>query len=205
MLYERLSELIEKTGKSMNQIEHELNYPRNTIQSYKRSNPSAKRLAELAKYFDVSTDYLLGITSDPKYPLTQSEVEERFSASATPISYTDENLNKLSLDQLIEKLIPEKRNILFQNLPIKITQDKLIVKAKKLLKEQGEEQAKRDLIQTVTINSKLFDERTIEKEDPKFDELLTNFDDLDKDKKKEALLRMQILLDEDNSNNNSLN
>ncbi|WP_285023664.1 helix-turn-helix domain-containing protein [Lactococcus garvieae] len=60
MLYERLTKLIEETGKSMNQIETELNYPRNTLQSYKRSNPSAKRLAEIAKYFNVSTDYLLG-------------------------------------------------------------------------------------------------------------------------------------------------
>lgn len=60
MLYERLTKLIEETGKSMNQIETELNYPRNTLQSYKRSKPSAKRLEEIAKYFGVSTDYLLG-------------------------------------------------------------------------------------------------------------------------------------------------
>lgn len=44
----------------MNQIERELGYPRNTISSYKRQNPSTKRLDELAEYFNVSVDYLLG-------------------------------------------------------------------------------------------------------------------------------------------------
>ncbi|MGF7407650.1 helix-turn-helix domain-containing protein [Lactococcus lactis] len=60
MLYERLQELIKKSNKSMNQIERELGYPRNTISSYKRQNPSTKRLDELAEYFNVSVDYLLG-------------------------------------------------------------------------------------------------------------------------------------------------
>ena len=76
MLYERLTKLIEETGKSMNQIETELNYPRNTLQSYKRSNPSAKRLAEIAKYFNVSTDYLLGREENKtENDLTEEESE----------------------------------------------------------------------------------------------------------------------------------
>ncbi|MBK5076258.1 helix-turn-helix transcriptional regulator [Lactococcus lactis] len=73
MLYERLQELIKKSNKSMNQIERELGYPRNTISSYKRQNPSTKRLDELAEYFNVSVDYLLGRTENRKEDLTDEE------------------------------------------------------------------------------------------------------------------------------------
>lgn len=77
MLYEKLQELAKKANKSMNQIERELGYPRNTISSYKRQNPSTKRLNELAEYFDVSTDYLLGREEEPKSKedLTEEESE----------------------------------------------------------------------------------------------------------------------------------
>lgn len=75
MLYEQLTKLIKKSGKSINQIERELGYPRNTLTTYKRSNPSTKRLNELAEYFDVSVDYLLGRQDEPKYKDDLSEEE----------------------------------------------------------------------------------------------------------------------------------
>lgn len=75
MLYERLQELIKKSNKSMNQIERELGYPRNTISSYKRQNPSTKRLDELAEYFNVSADYLLGRENIPNSDYSDEENE----------------------------------------------------------------------------------------------------------------------------------
>ncbi|MCQ4972470.1 helix-turn-helix domain-containing protein [Lactococcus lactis] len=75
MLYERLQELIKKSNKSMNQIERELGYPRNTISSYKRQNPSTKRLDELAEYFNVSVDYLLGRENVPNSDYSDEENE----------------------------------------------------------------------------------------------------------------------------------
>ena len=75
MLYERLQELIKKSNKSMNQIERELGYPRNTISSYKRQNPSTKRLDELAEYFNVSVDYLLGRKNVPNSDYSDEENE----------------------------------------------------------------------------------------------------------------------------------
>lgn len=59
--YDRLKTLADEKSKSFNQIEKELNYPRNALNDYKKGkNPSAKRTAEIAEYFGVSTDYLLG-------------------------------------------------------------------------------------------------------------------------------------------------
>lgn len=77
MLYDQLSKLIKESGKSINQIERELGYPRNTLTTYKRSNPSTKRLNELAEYFNVTVDYLLGRDEEPKpkEDLTEEESE----------------------------------------------------------------------------------------------------------------------------------
>lgn len=75
MLYEQLTKLIKESGKSINQIERELGYPRNTLTTYKRSNPSTKRLDELAEYFNVSVDYLLGRENIPNSDYSDEENE----------------------------------------------------------------------------------------------------------------------------------
>ena len=60
MFYERLQLLAKKNKKSLNQIEKELELPKNTLYNYKKKSPTTDRLNALAKYFNVSTDYLLG-------------------------------------------------------------------------------------------------------------------------------------------------
>lgn len=59
--YERLKELAEASNKSFNQVEKELGYSRNALSNYKnKTMPSAIRLLELAEYFDVTPQYLMG-------------------------------------------------------------------------------------------------------------------------------------------------
>lgn len=58
--YERLKSLAKENNKSFNQIEEDLGYGKNTLYNYKIQNPTQERLLELANYFNVSTDYLLG-------------------------------------------------------------------------------------------------------------------------------------------------
>jgi transcriptional regulator with XRE-family HTH domain len=59
--YTRLKELTKSTGKSFNQIEKELSYPRNALSNYReKSMPSAQRLMELSAYFNVTPEYLFG-------------------------------------------------------------------------------------------------------------------------------------------------
>jgi transcriptional regulator with XRE-family HTH domain len=60
IFYERLVELKEMSGKSFNQIERELGYPRNSLANYKFGRvPSATRLIEISNFFEVSPKYLL--------------------------------------------------------------------------------------------------------------------------------------------------
>lgn len=100
--YERLKSLAEEKNKSFNQIERELNYPKNALNDYKKGkNPSAKRTAEIAKYFNVSIDYLLGNTTARDYDserLDQS-IENSKSFDGSPLDPEDK--------QIIHNLIKE--------------------------------------------------------------------------------------------------
>lgn len=63
--FEKIKELADKQGLSINQLEANLGFSRNTIYNIKTKKPSAERLQEIADYFNVSTDYLLGRTDNP--------------------------------------------------------------------------------------------------------------------------------------------
>ncbi|VLU73152.1 putative phage DNA binding protein [Streptococcus pneumoniae] len=63
--FEKIKELAKKRGKSLGQVEEDLGYGRNTLYKIKNSTPNAERIAEIANYFNVSTDYLLGRTDNP--------------------------------------------------------------------------------------------------------------------------------------------
>lgn len=61
LFYNRLNKLVKQSGKSYNQIERELDYPRNALVNYKfGETPSGNRLIELSEHFSVFPEYLIG-------------------------------------------------------------------------------------------------------------------------------------------------
>lgn len=64
--FEKIKKLADKQGISINKLEENLGLSRNTIYNIKTKKPSAERLQEIADYFNVSTDYLLGRTDNPR-------------------------------------------------------------------------------------------------------------------------------------------
>lgn len=64
--FDKIKKLADKQGISINVLEEKLGYGTNTLYRLKRSNPSSKVLKEIADYFGVSTDYLLGRTDNPR-------------------------------------------------------------------------------------------------------------------------------------------
>lgn len=64
-VFEKVKELCDKHGISLNTLEENLGYGRNSLYSLKNKKPNAERIAEIADYFNVSTDYLLGRTDNP--------------------------------------------------------------------------------------------------------------------------------------------
>jgi len=83
--FDRIKELAKKQGLSINLLEEKLGYSRNTIYNLKNSKPSTERISEIADYFNVSTDYLLGRTDNPT-----------IAKDETIAGYTSDDLRKMA-------------------------------------------------------------------------------------------------------------
>lgn len=83
--FEKVRELARKKGLSLNQVEEKLGYSKNTLYSLKRQKVSSERLQEIADYFNVSTDYLLGRTDNPT-----------IAKDDTIAGYTSDDLRKMA-------------------------------------------------------------------------------------------------------------
>lgn len=64
--FELVKELCKKQGISLNTLEEKVGFARNSLYSWKNSSPKPEKLKAIADYFNVSTDYLLGRTDNPR-------------------------------------------------------------------------------------------------------------------------------------------
>ena len=62
---EKIKELAQKQGISLQKVAEDLGYSINYLYTLKEKTPTSDRLQEIADYFNVSTDYLLGRTDNP--------------------------------------------------------------------------------------------------------------------------------------------
>lgn len=62
---EKIKELTQKQGISLQKVAEDLGYSINYLYTLKEKTPKSDRLQEIADYFNVSTDYLLGRTDNP--------------------------------------------------------------------------------------------------------------------------------------------
>lgn len=59
-VFDRIKKLADSRGKSIVDVEADLGLSKNYLYKWKKSAPNSTKLIEVADYFDVSTDYLLG-------------------------------------------------------------------------------------------------------------------------------------------------
>lgn len=71
---EKIKELALKRGISLQKVAEDLGYSINYLYTLKEKTPKSDRLQEIADYFNVSTDYLLGRTDNP----TIADTKEHF-------------------------------------------------------------------------------------------------------------------------------
>lgn len=64
-LYLRIKELADDRHISLAQLERDLDFSNGIISTWKKGRASVDKLTAVAKYFDVNSDYLLGISDDP--------------------------------------------------------------------------------------------------------------------------------------------
>ena len=110
--FDRIKELAKKQGLSINLLEEKLGYSRNTIYNLKNSKPSTERISEIADYFNVSTDYLLGRTDNPAIAgdtVTKAERDLKKDA-AESFFYDGHELNDEDLDLISSLLEARMRN-----------------------------------------------------------------------------------------------
>lgn len=110
--FEKIKELAKKRGKSLGQVEEDLGYGRNTLYKIKNSTPNAERIAEIANYFNVSTDYLLGRTDNPVIAgdaVAKTEIDLKKDATES-FFYDGHELNDEDLDLISSLLEARMRN-----------------------------------------------------------------------------------------------
>lgn len=112
--FERIKYLANKQGKSLNKVEEDLGYGKNVLYRLKNSNPSTERLQEIADYFNVSVDYLLGREDNPTFTaMTPDDVNGflRVDLSDIPDEDKEDVLEELNWykEKLIERAIKEAK------------------------------------------------------------------------------------------------
>ena len=85
LTFERIKELANKQGLSINALEEKLGYSRNTLYSLKKQTASTERMQEIADYLNVSLDYLLGRTDNPS-----------IASDDTIAGFTSDDLRKMA-------------------------------------------------------------------------------------------------------------
>jgi len=82
---EKIKELAQNRGISLQKVAEDLGYSINYLYTLKEKTPKSDRLQEIADYFNVSTDYLLGRTDNPA-----------IANSDTIAGYTSDDLHKMA-------------------------------------------------------------------------------------------------------------
>ena len=104
-MIERVMQLIKQSGLSDNAFEKQLHLSQGTVGNWRsgRNKLSMEAIIKLARYFNVSTDYLLGLT-DERRPLSATEAAQPQTVVAEK-GYTEiaENFIREFKEQMKEK------------------------------------------------------------------------------------------------------
>lgn len=110
-VYDRILKLANMNGYSIAEIERKLDFSANSIGKWKRTSPSSAKVAEVAKFFGVSTDYLLGLTNDTK---KKDSDEVYFRMDSTGLNDDEKNELQKEIDflqnYLTSKIIEKRKN-----------------------------------------------------------------------------------------------
>lgn len=102
--FEIVKDLCEKQGISLNTLEDKLKLGKNSLYGLKRNQPSAERLQQIADYFNVSTDYLLGRTDIPaiagsdEFAQVNGQIIDLRKAAANTMLFDGKPLNEDDID-----------------------------------------------------------------------------------------------------------
>ena len=94
-VFDRIKNLADSRGKSIVDVEADLGLSKNYLYKWKKSAPNSTKLIEVADYFNVSTDYLLGRKEknndgdDIDYTALEKALDNAKSFDGKPMSDND--------------------------------------------------------------------------------------------------------------------
>ena len=109
--FELVKELAKKQGLSLNDLEDRVGFSRNSLYSWKKSAPKPEKLNAIADYFNVSTDYLLGRTDNPRIATDSDTPEVDLKELAKESFFYDgHHLNDEDIDLSASLLVTRLKN-----------------------------------------------------------------------------------------------
>mgnify|MGYP003608032965 CR=1 FL=1 len=110
--FERIKDLAKKRGISLQNVATDLGFSVNYMYSLKtKKTPSAEHIAKIADYFNVSTDYLLGRTDNPRIATKDDTAGIDFKEIAkSSMSYDGKPLNDEDIDLIASILETRMKN-----------------------------------------------------------------------------------------------
>lgn len=126
--FDRLKNLADKQGLSVNEVEEKVGLGKNTLYSWKKKVPSGTNLTKIADYFNVTTDYLLGRTDTPQFTRKDERDVQKILTDMTEGLSNDSALAYMKNGG--EEIDEEDAELLRASLENVIRQSKLIAKAK---------------------------------------------------------------------------
>ncbi|MCI5942686.1 MAG: XRE family transcriptional regulator [Ligilactobacillus animalis] len=97
-VFDRIKNLADSRGKSIVDVEADLGLSKNYLYKWKKSAPNSTKLIEVADYFNVSTDYLLGRkeksndSDDIDYTALEKALDNAKSFDGKPMSDNDREI-----------------------------------------------------------------------------------------------------------------
>ncbi|UGQ08708.1 helix-turn-helix domain-containing protein [Streptococcus anginosus] len=107
--FEKIKELAQKRGISLQKVAEDMGYSVNYLYTLKEKTPKSDRLQEIADYFHVSTDYLLGRTDNPNIANGNSEIEtpqfRSIQRKAKSLSVADQELLLAMMERTFQDVL----------------------------------------------------------------------------------------------------
>ena len=91
-VFDRVKSLANSQGVSISRLEEDLGFGKNSLYSWKTKTPNGDRLAKVADYFHVSTDYLLGRDDPDQQPVDVADKKSLLTYQGIPLSDEDREL-----------------------------------------------------------------------------------------------------------------
>lgn len=91
-VFDRVKSLANGQGVSISRLEEDLGFGKNSLYSWKTKTPNGDRLAKVADYFHVSTDYLLGRDDPEQQPVDVADKKSLLTYQGIPLSDEDREL-----------------------------------------------------------------------------------------------------------------